>query len=142
MTSKLSHLDQFKMKHEEILQHMREISRFEIAAIVGSGAIYAWLLLNKSLAPRAAWFIAPIIIALCGLKCLEISIRIRIIAEYLRRIEVDAFGKDENQDLPGYERHNYNLRSYDRTVLIIWGALWGLLFVFSLSASWYFSRPT
>ena len=141
MTTKLSHLDQVKILYEQILQYMREICRFEIAAIVGSGAIYAWLVLHRSIVPRAAWFIAPIIIVLCGLKCMEISIRIRIIAEYLRRIEVDAFGKDEKQDLLGYERYNYNRRSYDHTVLSVWGGLWAFLFLSSLLASWYFSLP-
>ena len=142
MTGKLSHLDQFKMKHDEILQHMRDISRLEVAAIVASGAIYAWLLVNKdkALVPAPAWFIAPIIIGLCGLKCLEISVRIRLIAKYLRCIETDAFGKEEKQDLPGYERYNYNLRGYDRMVLSIWGGMWVVVFGLSFWASWFFSR--
>lgn len=138
MTSKLSHLDQFKMKHEEILQLMRDISRLEVAAIVGAGAVYSWLFVNQSVAPSAAWFVAPIVIVLGGLKCAEISTRIRIIAEYLRRIEVDAFGVDEGQMLPGYERYNYMRRGYDRFVLGAWAAVWLFVLGFSVWASCHY----
>jgi len=132
MDSKLTHVDQYKMLREEIMQSIREIGRLEVAGAIAAGGIYTWLLTHKDAAnSHLAWFIVPWVLIFCGIKVLDLTLRIQVIAGYLQRIEDASFGQDPN--LPGWERYKTNTRQYqyDMAVVILAAVFW----VISVGAS-------
>ena len=145
MDTKLSHLEQYKMLREEVMQNIREMYHMERAATIGVGALYAWLLLHRPDVPsRAIWFIGPLIILVCGNRCLFLLAHTRFIAGYLRRIEETAFGGDTN--LPGWElylsRHNSQrgYRSYLMVSVTATIVVWAFAFCASMVTSYLLSR--
>lgn len=144
MDTKLSHLDEYKMLREEIMEHMREAKRTEFWGVSATGAVYAWLLLNKgatAVVPHAVLFFSPCaIVFCCGFRALAITRRMRSIAGYLKRIEEIAFGQDPK--LPGWERYigkdvgHFRLFSPALNACLFWPAL----FIASIVASWFLSR--
>ena len=141
MDNQLTDLDQYKMLREELMQHFREVYRTEISGAIAVGAVYTWLLLHKQgITPRAIWFIPPLVIFVCAIRCLALAISIKVIAGYLRRIEEAAFGQDDI--LPGWERY-ISERGRRRLLLSFYvfaAVAWGLMFAGSIIASWLLSR--
>ena len=141
MQTELSHFEQYKMLREEIMQHIRETYRTEFATAIAVGAVYTWLLSNKqTVVAPVIWFIPPLVILLAALRCLFLTIQLRVIAEYLRRIEEATFGEDTR--LPGWERYLSGgiQRSFVASSTYTAGAVWVLVFMASIVASWYFAR--
>jgi hypothetical protein len=139
MDSEISLLDQYKMLREEVMQYMRETYNTQVAAAIAAASVYAWLLLHKKDVPsRAVWFIAPCVILVGALRSFELTLRIRSIASYLRRIEEVACGTDTQ--LPGWEHFKSAHRWIDISANVWAIIIWGLEFVGSIAASWYFSQ--
>lgn len=140
MDTQLSHLDQYKMLREEIMQHMREANRTEFWGVTAAGVVYAWLIVHKGALPPAAWFISPCVILFCGLRVLSITRRMRSVAEYLRRIEKIAFGHES--ELPGWERYLDKHVGHFRFLSPAFNAIifWTLMVIASAIASWLLSR--
>jgi len=137
---KMSHLEQYKMLREEIMQNIRELYRTEMAAAIGVGVLYAWLLLHRQNIPsRAIWYIGPLIVLICGSRCIFLGVHTRFIAGYLRRIEEVAFGGDTN--LPGWERYvtQRGYKSYLRTSTRATFVVWAFGFCASIVASYLLS---
>jgi hypothetical protein len=135
-----THSDQYKMLRDEIVQHMRETNQTESAGALAIGAAYAWLLVHKdSVTSQAIWFVPPVILLLCSIRCLVLTISIRQIAKYLRKIEEEAFGG--NRTLPGWERYiakgaNRWLINGPASASVF---LWILTISLSFTLSWWFS---
>jgi hypothetical protein len=140
MDTQLSHLDQYKMLREEIMQHMREANRTEFWGVTAAGVVYAWLIVHKGALPLAAWFISPCVILFCGLRVLSITLRMRSVAEYLRRIEKIAFGHES--ELPGWERYLDKYVGHFKFLSPAFNAIifWTLMVIASAVASWFLSR--
>ena len=145
MDTELSHLEQYKMLREEIMQNIREQYRTEMAAAIGVGLLYGWLILHKSNVPsRVIWFIDPLIVLVCASRCLFLLVHNRFIAGYLMRIEETAFGDDTN--LPGWERYLSQLnsqrgyRSYLASANTATLAVWTFGFCASIVISFLLSR--
>lgn len=145
MDTELSHLEQYKMLREEIMHNRREQYQTEMAAAIGVGLFYAWLMSHKSNVPsRVIWFIGPLIVLICASRCLYLLVHSRFIAGYLRRIEETAFGNNTN--LPGWERYlsQYNsqrgYRSYLATSITVTLAVWAVGFGVSIVVSYLSSR--
>ena len=140
METQLSHLEQYRMLREEIMHHMREAARTEFWGVTAAGAIYAWLIVHKDITPPAAWFISPCLILFCGLRVLSITLRMRSVAEYLRRIEKVTFG--QHSALPGWERYldehvgHFHFFSPAFNAIVFWS----LMVTASAVASWLLSR--
>lgn len=140
MSDHINHLEQYKMLREEIMQCIREISQFQFAAALAIGTIYPWLIAHKQdVSSRLVWYIAPAIAIYCGLKCLDLVIRIKIISGYLRRLEHAAF---TDPALPGWERYleDRALKFYDIAAVCAATLAWLLMIGLSIAASWYFSQ--
>ncbi|PTY07522.1 hypothetical protein DB347_09515 [Opitutaceae bacterium EW11] len=141
MDAHITHIEQYKMLREELMHHMREISRLELYGAIAVGATYTWLLLHKSdITARAVWFIPPCIVILCSLRCLAHTLHIKSIARYLKLLEELAF-KDE-QVVPGWERyasiraHKWITASEVLTSVVMWIITFGVTII----ASYFFSK--
>lgn len=124
MDNYLTHSDQYKMLREEIMQSIREMGRIEAAGAVAASGIYTWLLTHKTaITTHAVWLIVPWILIYCGIKILDLNLRIKRIADYLQRIEEASF---ENPNLPGWERYKTQThhRQYDTAVALIATIFW------------------
>lgn len=139
MDSKLSHIDQYKMLREEIMEYTREIYRTEVYVAFAVGSIYTWLMLHTDgIKTPIVWFIAPCLIFLSAIRCLIFVVRIKSIGRYLRRIEEVAFGKEAR--LPGWEQYKGGFNRLDIFDNIIATLAWVLAFAGSIIISWKFSR--
>jgi len=133
--------DEYKCLREEMMQHMRDMSRIQMWAVVGAAAIYTWLATNisdKKLAPstwRFAWFIAPVIISVCCLRGLEILVRIKHLGAYLLRLEEAAF--PQGCAVGGWEHHKREHKGSDRFGHILGTALWAAAVLGSFALSWW-----
>jgi len=143
-SGQVSHSEEYKMLREEILQHMRGLTQAQTWAVVGGGAVYAWLMTHRELLTgpwRYAWFIPPVIGLACSIISLETDYRIRHVAAYLRRIEEAAFGKDS--EVPGWEHYKTAHRSSDTFGNLLGAALWVVAIAGSFALSWFcMSLPT
>ena len=82
----------------------QEINRVQAAAIIAAGGVYAWLLTHpQNFILSYAYYLVPALLLLCALHTGESTLRIMLIARYLRLIEEAAFGADKN--LPGWEHY-------------------------------------
>jgi hypothetical protein len=127
------------MLREEVMQYMRETYNTQIGAAIAAASVYAWLLLHKPEVPsRAVWFIAPCVIVVGALRSLELTLRIRSIGGYLKRIEEVACEPETN--LPGWEHYKCAHRWIDISANVSASVVWALEFAGSIIASWIFSR--
>jgi hypothetical protein len=136
----LTHLEQYKMLREEIMQNIRVMDNVQYVAAIGAGAIFTWLVLNKGLVSwKFLWFVPPALVVFCSLKYLDLTNRIWQIAAYLARIEEVAFSQDAR--LPGWERYKkiHKLRAYDKVLFAATALGWLILIIgsFALSVSLY-----
>jgi len=132
----LTHLEQYKMLREEIMQNIRVMDFIQYVAGIGAGVIYTWQLQNKIyVSPRFLWFIAPALIVFCALKYLDLNNRIWQIAAYLARIEEIAFANDSKR--PGWERYkkDHKLSLYDKLLFAATAAAWLILLIGSVFLS-------
>ncbi len=137
----LTHLEQYKMLREEIMQNIRVMDTVQYVALLGSGAIYTWLVLNKSyVSSKFVWFVAPALLVFCSLKYLDLNNRILQIATYLARIEEIAFAQDSR--LTGWERYKTSckLRVYDEVLFTATAAAWLILIIGSFFLSAFLSH--
>jgi len=143
MDIQLTHLDEYKMRHDEIIQYIQEIYRTQLWGAIVIGYVYTWLILNKRKIPfRFIWFIPSIAILICAFKCLDLTIRINHIGKYLQLIEEVAFGGDVK--LPGYEHFKLNYQTGMDTFseAFSWIA-WGFIVLGSFKVSQLLSaKPT
>jgi hypothetical protein len=139
MDIETSHLEQYKMLREEVMQCMREIYTIQVGAAIAAASVYAWLALHKNDVPsRAAWFIAPCVIIVGSLRSAELTLRIRGIAGYLSQIE-DVMWTDCAK-LPGWEHYKHTQPWIDISSNISAIVIWVLEFVGSIGASLLLSR--
>ena len=142
MNIPLYHSDQYKMLRKEIMINIRETYRTELSAALAVGVVYTWLLLHRGEvgAPRVTWFVPPFILLISAIRCLTLTVQIRIIASYLRRIEESVFGGDEQ--LPGWERYMWggHQRLFINTANIFAVGVWILAILGSMTASWFLSH--
>lgn len=141
MKEKISHADQYKMLREEISQRQQQIYKVESSGLLGTGAIYTWLITHKTeVASALAWYIPPFILLLCFLHCIEHVSHINRIAKYLRRIEKSSFS--EHANLPGWEQHVHQLsiRRYAIFFNVLAGSIWIIVLVTATVASWFLSK--
>jgi len=135
--SQLSHLEQYKTLRDEILRVLDEMRRTEFWGAAATGAVYAWLLTHPNELKNAAiWWIGPIVVLVCGIRCLLLFDRIRTIAVYLRRIEDDAFA--HQRDLPGWER--YMTEAGGLRIVITTVIAWVFMLALSVFASLYLPK--
>jgi hypothetical protein len=140
MDTQLSHLEQYKMLREEIMQNIREIYRTESVTAIAAAAVYTWLLLHRQDVTRVAWSIPPFLIFVATIRLLNLSIQINFVAGYLRLIEKAAFGNDTK--LPGWERYTSAgaHRRFSAICNTVAGIVWVIVLVGSTVASWFLSR--
>ena len=137
MSDRLTHLEQYKMLREEIMQNSRALDTVQYAAALGAAAAYVWLVTNKAqVTLQLLWYIPPMLLLFCAAKSMDLSNRISQIARYLSRIEESAFGSDPH--LPGWERYKTanRLRLYDRILIAATASVWLLACLGSLLLSW------
>jgi hypothetical protein len=133
MQDKLSHADQYKLLREELMQAIRESFRTEFWAGAAVGVLYGWLIQHKQeVASPAVWFIGPVIVLICGVKCLRLFLHMGQIASYLKRIEEHSFGNDAV--LPGWERF-FEKRGGATRDLITAVVIWSLMLVLTILGS-------
>ena len=138
--TQLTHLEQYKMLREEIMQNIRVMDTVQYVALIGAGAIYTWLVLNKSyVSSKFVWFVAPALLVFCALKYLDLNNRIWQIASYLARIEEIAFAQDSR--LTGWERYKTSrkLRMYDKILFAATTGAWLVLIIGSFCLSTFLS---
>ncbi len=139
MQDKLSHADQYKLLREELMQQNRELRRTEYWAGVAVVVLYGWLIQHKQeVAPSGVWFIGPVIVLICGVRCWTLFDNMERISSYLRRIEEWSFGNDPV--LPGWQRFFDESRSLRREIITA-VAIWSLMLVLTILGSWILSRP-
>lgn len=130
--------EQYKMLREEIVQHMVEIYRTQVWGAVAVGSIYTWLLANRDKIPsRAIWFIGPIVILGCMIRCWDLVRRMAGISPYLCRLERIAFS---DPYAPGWERYKIENPKMDRDTNARAAVVWTAFFLCSVMASVWFSR--
>jgi hypothetical protein len=137
-TSQLSHVDEYKMLRDEITLYQNGISRMELAGGIAAGSIYTWLLLNKDkVSSHAVWYIVPVVLLICAVRCLDLTIRIKDVAKYILRIEDVAFEHDEK--LRGFEHYKLTRPWLDfaSTAFVTIG--WLVMIGGSAFFSWWFS---
>src|SRR5436305_14052094 len=67
----ITHLEQYKMLRDEIMQHMRSLDTIQNAGAVSAAAIFGWIILHRTgVVSGTAWF-APAILIFCALKSLD-----------------------------------------------------------------------
>ena len=136
----ITHLEQYKMLRDEIMQHMRALDTVQNAGAVSAAAIYGWLILHKTgVVFSAAWF-APAILIFCALKSLDIGLQMRHVAVYLAVLETAAFGDDPT--LPGWEQYKVRNRIsfYDNMLFAANSVAWFLAILGSTYLSWHLTR--
>jgi hypothetical protein len=127
-----------------MLQHMRDLARVQMWAVVGAAAIYTWIAVNmsdKKFSPstwRSAWFIAPVIMSACCLRGLDLLFRIKQLGAYLWRIEEAAF--PQGCPVRGWEHHRSDHRGSDRFGHILGAGLWFVAVGGSFLVSWWLWR--
>ncbi len=83
----LTHLDQYKMLREEIMQNMRALDTVQYAGAVGAAGIYTWLILNAPhVSSKFIWFVPTAALVFCSVKSWDLTNRIWQIATYLVQI--------------------------------------------------------
>jgi len=134
-----SHADQYKMLREEIVQNVAEIYKTQLWGATATVAIYTWLLTHTSVIPwRYTWYIAPCVVVICIIRCLDLIIRIRRIAKYQRRIESAAFRK--GGEPPGWETYKATIKEMDSLSNGLASAIWIFALVATFAASWQLSK--
>jgi hypothetical protein len=80
-----------------------------------------------TLIPAAVWWVPPVVVALSGIRLMVLVLEMKRIAEYLRRLEQNAFGDDS--PCPGWERFKLvSVRSvFDRMTTGLAAGLWVLV---------------
>ena len=138
METQISQLDQYKMLRDEVMQYMREAYNTQVAAAIAAASVYTWLLLHKHDVPsRAVWFVPPCVILVGALRAFELTLRIRSIGGYLKRIESCASGPDS--ELSGWEHYKSAHRWIDISANLSAIIIWSLEFAASIVASWILS---
>jgi thiol:disulfide interchange protein len=138
MNFHMSQVDEYKVLREEIAMRQKEIYKIELWALIAIAAFFAWCLLHDKEAahlPRIVFIIPSVIAFLCSLRCLDHTLHINWIGEYIQKLEQSAF-KNES-DPRGWE-HFYRQVRRRRLVIIfnvIAGLFWLVLIVGSLLAS-------
>jgi hypothetical protein len=141
MSTLPSHSDQHQMLREEVLVCIRETFRTEFSAALAVGVIYTWLLLHKASIPlRITWFIPPFILLVSGIRCLTLTVQLRLIAGYLRRIEKVAFRDDG--ELPGWESYMSarRYRWFRGGATLVAASVWLIVIIGATVASYVLSR--
>src|SRR6266404_7869972 len=98
------HLQQYDWLKKEIGSAISEAYSQERYAVIGAGAVWAWLATHLSPAPppKLSWWI-PLVFALFGgLRSLALILTIKPKAAYMRRLEDEAFPAQEPQ---GWEQY-------------------------------------
>lgn len=128
------HLEEYKMLREEIMQDIREIYRTETLAAIAVVSVYTWLLTHRQeVAVHIAWFIPPCVIVVCMLRCLDLTLRINAIGQYLKQMEEVVF-KDK-APVFGWEHYKGARRWIDRSSSIIATGVWVLVLIVSIITS-------
>jgi hypothetical protein len=139
--TQLTHLEQYKMLREEVMQAIRATDAVQYATALSTAAIYTWLIVNRDkVFSDLLWFVAPFLIMFCALKSADLTKRIWQIARYLALIEEASFAQDS--PLPGWERYKfgYNLVGYDKFQTAATTTAWLLLLAGSFVLSYILSR--
>ena len=141
MPDQVTHLDQYKMLRDEIMQSIRVLDTVQYAAGLGTAGVYTWLIVNKAqVTLDLIWFIPFGLLLFCAAKSLDLNNRIWQIAKYLARLEEAAFGND--LQIPGWERYKQRnkLTLYDKVLFIATACAWLIALVGSFFLSWYLSK--
>jgi len=134
MAEKLSHIEQYKMLREEIMQHMRETYRTEFWGAAALAGVYSFLFTNKAPAHDLVWLIPPFALLICGVRTCALFGRMRLIARYLRGLEKEVF-VDEREPI-GWER--YLSKHGGAGIVVISICIWTAVLVAALTVSIYF----
>lgn len=141
LQTQLTHLEQYKMLREEVMQIIRTTDAVQYAAALSTAAIYTWLIINKDkVLSNWLWYVAPFLIMFCALKSADLTYRIWQIAKYLTRIEEASFAQDS--PLPGWEKYKlgHKLARYDKIETAATFIFWLLLLVGSIVLSYHLSK--
>jgi hypothetical protein len=137
----ITHLEQYKMLREEIVQHMRALDTVQNAAAISTAAVYGWLILHRTgqVSP-AVWFVVPAVLVFCALKSLDLGLQMQHVAVYLASLEAAAFG--DTSALPGWEQYKIRNRFtlYDKMRFVANSLAWLLSVLGSIYLSWRLSR--
>lgn len=121
------HLQQYDWLKKEIGSAVNEAYALERYAVIGTGAVWAWLAthLSPSPPPKMSWWI-PVLFATFGaLRSLALIFSIKPKATYMRRLEDEAF---PSQKPLGWERYYAkNKRPYVGTTMAVFWLLLILL---------------
>jgi hypothetical protein len=105
---KPTHLDEYKVVHDEITLYQGEMHRTWLWAIIPAGAVYTWLPTHtKDISiPWPVWFIPAVFFIICAGRWWTFESRIRVLVKYLLELEEFAFGNDKENKLPGIAHYN------------------------------------
>jgi hypothetical protein len=111
---KLTHVHEYEVVHEEITLYQREMHRTWLWAIIPAGAVYTWLSLHtgKINIPWPVWFIPTGFFIICFGRWWAFESRISVLVEYLLKLEEAAFGKGNENELPGIAHYNRDYKRY------------------------------
>ena len=132
------HLAQYQMLREEIMQYIRDLGHALLMAFIGVGTAYTWLLLHHgTLIPRILWFVPSCIILVCGFRSVDLSLRIKAIAKYLRSVEEEILGNDAK--VRGWERSQC-FKSFGMMSSVLATSLWLIGFLGTIILSYQLSN--
>jgi len=125
------HLQQYDWLKKEIGSAINEAYALERYAVIGTGAVWAWLATHLSpvLPPKIAWWI-PLLFAVFGaLRSLALIFTIKPKATYMRKLEDEAF---PSQKPLGWERYYEKERRpfVGTTMTVFWLLLIGVTSIF------------
>jgi hypothetical protein len=134
-----SHADQYKMLRDEIMHYMSEIYKTQAWGATATVAIYAWLFTHTTaIMWPYCWYLAPCVILVSLLRCIDHNYRIHDIAKYLAQIEGAAFGK--SRELPGWENYKCRTSRKDQLTQITIASIWAVALAGSVTVSWKLSH--
>lgn len=121
------HMHEHTSLRKEIEMRKQDLSKLQVYAVVGTFAVWSWLVASSKPLPGLIWYI-PVIISVLGfMKSRTHQAAISRIAEYLRLLE-DAIPKLPS--LPGWENFIHEKRGRN------WSSLnWNLFFWLILMAA-------
>lgn len=128
------HLQQYASVRKEIEEFIRETRILERYAIIGTTAVWVWLLTHNFTTttikntPKIVWWIPSLLVFLCAIRSLVLLKGILKASRYIRHMEKVFFYSEE---IPGWETFVVK----EKQVFIKWSAIFYWLLMLSITVA-------
>ena len=127
------HLQQYASIRKEIEDNIQEIRILERYAIIGTSAVWVWLLThNFTTTPKIAWWIPSLLIFLCAIRSVALFKGILRASKYIRHMETIFFYSEK---IHGWE----TFVAKEKQVFIAWSAIfyWSLILLITVAVPFF-----